>query len=132
MNYVMTHWRGRQGLLWSFLVNGVAGYALAIFAAVTLFNVGAAQWHLAAFMLVFFVWFAWALVGTTRAGILTIKDPATSRALKLSALVVFVCLALALYGTAIDFGIMSRWLLQQFGGLVGIAECFGPAKRPAG
>src|SRR5262245_4666046 len=115
MNYVLTHWRGQQGLLWSFLVNGVAGYALAVAGDVALFGLGASQWHIAAFMLIFFAWFAWALVGTTRAGIAAIKDPAASRALRFSALVVFVCLVLALYATATDFGIISRWLLQQYG-----------------
>jgi len=73
------------------------------------------QWHIAAFALVFFAWFAWALVGTTRAGIAAIKDPAASRALRFSALVVFVCLVFALYATATDFGIISRWLLGQSG-----------------
>ena len=67
------------------LVNGVAGYALAIVVA-GIFAVGASEWHLAAIMFVFFVWFAWALVGTTRAGIAAIKDPAASRALRFSAL----------------------------------------------
>ena len=114
MNYVMTHWRGQQSLLWCFLINGVAGYALAVAGAVALFGLGASQWHIAAFTLIFFAWFAWAL-GTTRAGIVAIKNPAASRALRFSALVVFVCLVLALYATATDFGIISRRLLRQVG-----------------
>ena len=72
---------------------------------------------LAAFMLVFLTWFAWALVGTTRAGIITLRDrSAASWALKLSALAVFICLALGLYATATDLGIVWRWLLGQLRG----------------
>ena len=57
------------------------------------------------------MWFAWALVGTTRAGIATLRDAMASRTLKLSALVVFVCLALGLYAAATDLAIVWHWLL---------------------
>ena len=110
--YVLSHWRGQQSLLWSFLVNTVAGYA--IISVASLFfaaAVGASGWHLVARLLVFFAWFAWVVVGTARAGIVTLRDPAASWALKLIALVVLVCLAVGVYAAATDFRILLRWLL---------------------
>jgi hypothetical protein len=53
-------------------------------------------------------------VGTRRhcaRGIATLRDATASGALKLSALVVFVCLALGLYAAATDLAIVWRWLL---------------------
>ena len=108
-----THWRGQQGLLWSFLVNGVAGYAVMIAAALRL---GVAfgnshQWLIAVVLLVIFVWFAWALVGIARAGLRILKDPGTSSWLKLTAVVIFPCLAAGLFAITSDVTIVGRWLL---------------------
>jgi len=114
--YVVRHWRGQQNVLWSFAVNGLTFYLVIVVAVVA---AGAAlgtfagrpQWPLALLVPLFFVWFAWALVGTARAGIATIRDATASGTLKLSALVVFVCLALGLYAAATDLAILWRWLL---------------------
>ena len=104
---------GPAGAPLSFLVNGVAVYAAIIAAALGL---GAAvghsgQWPIAVVILAVFAWFAWALVGTTRAGIATLRNPASSWAHRLGALVVFICLAAAVYGIASDLAFAWRWML---------------------
>src|SRR5215467_13513914 len=109
MDYVTTHWRGQQGLLWSFLVNGVAGSAVMIAAAHALGN--SHQWLIAVVLPVIFVWFVWVLVGTARAGHRTLKDPDASFALMLTAVVIFLCLAAGLFAITSDLTIVGRWLL---------------------
>jgi len=114
--YVVRHWRGQQNVLWSFTVNGLTLYLVIVVAVVAAGAVlgtfaGGPQWPLALLVPLYFVWFVWALVGTTRAGIATLTDATASGALKLSALVVFACLALGLYAAATDLTIVWRWML---------------------
>ena len=119
--YVVRHWRGEQNVLWSFAVNGLTLYLVIVVAVVA---AGAAlgtyagdpQWPLALLVPLYFVWLAWALVGTTRAGLATLRDHTAHWALKVSTLFVFVGLAIGLYGAASDLGIVWRWLLGLLGG----------------
>src|SRR5215468_1691193 len=73
-SYIVRHWRGQQNVLWSFAVNGVTLYlvivaaAIATGAALGIFA-GGPEWPLALLVPLFFLWLAWALVGTTRAGV---------------------------------------------------------------
>ena len=118
--YIVRHWRGQQNVLWSFAVNGmtlylvIAAAALAAGASLGTFA-GGPEWPLALLVPPYFVWLAWALVGTTRAGLATLRDHTAHWALKLSTLVVFVGLAIGLYGAASDLGIVWRWLLGLLG-----------------
>ena len=114
--YVVRHWRGQQNVLWSFAVNGLTFYLVIVVAVVAAGAAlgtfaGGPQWPLALLLPLFFVWFARALVGTARAGVATLRDATASGTQKLSALVVFVCLALGLYAAATDLAIVWRWLL---------------------
>jgi hypothetical protein len=114
--YVARHWRGELGIVWSFLVNGVTMYlvivgaALAAGVALGTFA-GGPQWHIPLLMPLFFAWFAWSLVGTTRAGIATLCDQTAHWALKLATLLVFVCLAFSVVDVAGDLAIFRDWLL---------------------
>ena len=112
MHYVIAHWRGQQGLLWSFFVNGVAVYAGLIAGALGLGAIvdNSRQWLIAVVLLAIFVWFVWAFVGTIRAGIASFRDPAAVWARRLVAFAVFVCLAAAVYAISSDLPIVWRWL----------------------
>lgn len=119
--YIVRHWRGQQNVLWSFAVNGVTLYlvivaaAIATGAALGIFA-GGPEWPLALLVPLFFLWLAWALVGTTRAGVAILRDHTAHWALKLSTLFVFVGLAISLYGAVTDLAIVWRWLLALLGG----------------
>ena len=119
--YVVRHWRGEQNVLWSFAVNCLTLYLVIVVAVVAAgaalgTYAGGPQWPLALLVPPYFVWLAWALVGTTRAGLATLRDHTAHWALKVSTLFVFVGLAIGLYGAASDLGIVWRWLLGLLGG----------------
>jgi len=119
--YVVRHWRGEQNVLWSFAVNGLTLYLVIVVAVVATgaslgTYAGGPQWPLALLVPLYFVWLAWALVGTTRAGLATLRDHTAHWALKVSTLFVFVGPAIGLYGATSDLGIVWRWLLGLLGG----------------
>ena len=83
--YAVRHWRGQQNVLWSFAVNGLTFYLVIVVAVVaagaTLGTfAGGPQWPLALLVPLYFVWFTLAFVGTTRAGIATLRDATASSA----------------------------------------------------
>jgi len=119
--YVVRHWRGEQNVLWSFAVNGLTLYLVIVVAVVAAgaflgTYAGGPQWPLALLVPLYFVWLAWALVGTTRAGLATLRDHTAHWAFRVSTLFVFVGLAIGLNGAASDLGIVWRWLLGLLGG----------------
>ena len=119
--YVVRHWHGHQNVLWSFAVNVLTLYLVIVVALVAAGAAlgtfaGGPQWPLALLAPLYFGWFAWAVVGTARAGIAALRDPTAGGTLKLSALAVFVCLALALYAAGTDLAIVWRWLLGVLAG----------------
>jgi hypothetical protein len=73
-HYIGRHWRGEQNIVWSLLVNGVVVYVLMILGVAVLSAAKVTEGRSALFWPIFAVWFAWALTGTTRPAISTLRD----------------------------------------------------------
>lgn len=102
--YIVRHWRGQHGILWSTIVNGLLAYLAVVFAllgaAAALRGSGtvgglAVMSGLAAFAVVM----VWSLVGICRSAFRTIRAPETGIALKavaIAALVLVVVVVVAI------------------------------------
>ena len=90
----MAHWRGHQNIALSLLVNGVLPYLAmsTVFFLIYLLIRRPIHLHILWWLPLFFAWFIWWAVGTTRAAIRTLRSGGgvTSKALALVALALVV------------------------------------------
>jgi hypothetical protein len=111
--YIGRHWRGEQNVVWSLLVNCIALYVAMIGGGAALVAyAGVPDYALALGIPILLAWSAWAVIGTLRAALATLRDQHSPLVLKLTAVLTFAALALVLVVLVYhDLPIVRRWLV---------------------
>ena len=105
IEYGLSHWRGRQGLLRATLLNGVAAYLVLAVALAASGGVINAYVGLS----VFLVWMVWATVGIIRCGARKAFDRTSTKLSRLGgilAIVGAVCLAVLSVRDMVSLGLL--------------------------
>jgi peptidoglycan/LPS O-acetylase OafA/YrhL len=112
MHYVVTHWRGEQGLLRSTLFNGVLSYAVVVLGVVglgALFDNRIGAW---CGLATFSIWLVWAVVGIFRCGLRNVMHSGGKITSRIGGLLAIVGMCAFSYFSAEDLIHLGffRWL----------------------
>jgi hypothetical protein len=114
IGYIVRAWRGEQDVAWSLLINVICGYFTAMLVILLAALVPGVPHEGQGMLVLLIPWGAvvvWALVGTVRAAIATLRNPQENRSPKMISGLVLAALAAIAVALSRDLAILNHGFL---------------------